>query len=125
MSIPYLLLAINSIKIIFTLLHDNNKITNKNTIGFNELGNILDTFQHRDDIIKTQKNIDIAKQFQICLGILIYHLFLKHLNHQGFIFSQKLLSKRKYENPTCFHVTKDLKAFMFQKLNPLLCPKHI
>jgi hypothetical protein len=40
MSISYLLLAINSIKIIFTLLHDNNKITNKNTIGFSKLGNI-------------------------------------------------------------------------------------
>jgi hypothetical protein len=53
MYISYLLLAINSIKIIFTLLHDNNKITNKNTIAFNELENIA--WKYKDDISKTQK----------------------------------------------------------------------
>jgi len=67
MSIPYLILAIHSIKILFTI-KNNNKITNKNIIGFNNLGKILNTFQHRDDISKTKKTLILQSDSKFALA---------------------------------------------------------
>jgi hypothetical protein len=66
MSISYLILAIHSIKILFTI--KNNKNTNKNIIGFNNLGKILNTFQHRDDISKSKKTLILQRDSKFALA---------------------------------------------------------
>lgn len=53
-------------------------------------------------------------------------LLFQHLNHQGLILDQNLLSKEEHGNPLCFDIIKDLQSFMLQKTCPTCnCPKHV
>ncbi len=115
MSIPYLLLAIHSIKILFTTLHDNNKITSKNIIDFNNLGKILNTFQHRDDIRKTKKALILQSDSKFALA---YSFTIYSWN----IWIAKVLYLVKIylveENMEIQHV------FMLQRILKPLCSKN-
>jgi hypothetical protein len=90
----------------------------------NKLEKILNTFKHRDDVIKKKKT-SMLNNSKFASELYGGHLFIKHMYLQVILLNQNPIGKRKHGVPMYFDVVKDLQGFVVQKFTQLACdPKQ-